>query len=279
MNFLFWNIHKKTSFYQSIGMMMQNYDINILMIAELEENEMGNLLSAINSVYGKEEFVHIPGYNWKKVMVFAQKDIKIAAFDESGTRICAFKIFSEILQKDIILFPLHFYDKYNFGTEEQNERIIKIKDFIEEVENRNSPNEKMSIVCGDFNLNPYETPMIKTRGMHAVMDRRIAEKEKRTVEGNDYHYFYNPMWGFYGDNGKGGTICGTYFLNRSCHIELFWHLLDQVIIRPKLMEYFDDKGLEIITQIDDKHLLLNEKGKIDPKKYSDHLPLKFCVNI
>lgn len=279
MNFLFWNIHKKTSFYQSIGQMAQKYNIDVLMIAELEENEKGNLLSAINGIYGKEEFVHIPGYNWKKVLVFAKKGIKIAAFDESGNRICAFKIFSEILQKDIILFPLHFYDKHSFDTEEQNERIGKIKDFIEEVENRNSPDEKMSIVCGDFNLNPFETPMIKTKGMHTVMDKRIAEKGKRTVEGDKYHFFYNPMWGFYGDNGKGGTVCGTYFLNRSHHIELFWHLLDQVVIRPKLMEYFDDDGLEIITQIDENELLLNQNGKIDQTKYSDHLPLKFCINI
>ena len=278
MNFLFWNIHKKDSFYQSIGQMMQEYDIDILMIAELEDNEKEKFLSVINAFYGIEKYVHIPGYNWKKVLVFAKKDIKITSFDESGTRICAFKIYSDSLQKNIILFPLHFYDKYSYSAEEQNERIEKIKTFIEEVENRNSPDEKMSIVCGDFNLNPFETPMIKTKGMHAVMDRHIAEKEKRKVEKDEYYYFYNPMWGFYGDNGKGGKICGTYYLNRSNHIELFWHLLDKVIIRPKLIEYFDDNGLKIITQID-KNLLLNDDGDIDRTKYSDHLPLKFCVNI
>lgn len=278
MNFLFWNIHNKNSFYQSIGQMTQEYDIDILMIAELEEDAKEGLLSAINGCYGIEEFVYIPGYTWKKVLVFARKNIKIASFDESESRICAFKIQSDRLQKDVLLFPLHFYDKRNYSADEQGERIEKIRDFIEEVENRNDVDEKMSIVCGDFNLNPFETPMIKAKGLHAVMDRRIAEKEKREVEGKKFYYFYNPMWGFYGDNGKGGTICGTYFLNQSKHIELFWHLLDQVIIRPKLIEYFDDSGLKIITQIDNKQLLKND-GKIDQTKFSDHLPFKFCVNI
>lgn len=278
MNFVFWNIQKKNSFYPIIGQMVQEYNIDILMIAEIEDSEKDNLLSAINAAYGKEAFVYIPGYSWKKVLVFAKQGINIFVFDESGKRICAFKIFSEVLHKNIILFPLHFYDKCNYSPEEQNERIEKIKDFIDEVEDRNNPDEKMSIVCGDFNLNPFETPMIKTKGMHAVMDKRIAENEKRTVDGNSYHYFYNPMWGFYGDNGKGGAICGTYFLNRFYHIELFWHLFDQVIVRPQLMEYFNDNGLEIITQIN-KNQLLTSNGRIDKKKYSDHLPLKFCVNI
>lgn len=259
--------------------MTQEYDIDVLMIAELGKDDEDNLLSAINDCYGTETFVYIPGYNWTKVQVFAKRNMRIGSFDETGKRICAFKIYSEILQKDIILFPLHFYDKYNYCAEEQNERIEKIKTFIEEVENRHNPDERMSIVCGDFNLNPFETPMIKTRGMHAVMDSSIAKKENRKVEETDYHYFYNPMWGFYGDNGKGGKVCGTYFLNRSQHIELFWHLLDQVIIRPKLIEYFNDDGWEIITQIDGDNSLLNNNGKIDQTKYSDHLPLKFCVNI
>ena len=157
-----------------------------------------------------------------------------------------------------------------------NERIEKIKKFIDDTESRHGESN-LSIVCGDFNLNPFETPMIKTKGMHAVMEKDIAKKGERIVDGDAYKFFYNPMWGFYGDNGK-GNVSGTYFLQRSLNVELFWHLLDQVLIRKGLIDYFEDSQLDIITTIDGNSLL-NRNGSINNKDYSDHLPLKFRINI
>ena len=90
--------------------------------------------------------------------------------------------------------------------------------------------------------------------MHAVMEKDIAKKGERIVDGDAYKFFYNPMWGFYGDNGK-GNVSGTYFLQRSLNVELFWHLLDQVLIRKGLIDYFEDSQLDIITTIDGNSLL------------------------
>lgn len=50
----------------------------------------------------------------------------------------------------ILLFPIHFYDKFNIDSDEQNERIVKIRDYIERIENLNDEKD-LSIVCGDFN--------------------------------------------------------------------------------------------------------------------------------
>jgi hypothetical protein len=54
--------------------MTQEYDIDVLMIAELGKDDEDNLLSAINDCYGTETFVYIPGYNWTKVQVFAKRN-------------------------------------------------------------------------------------------------------------------------------------------------------------------------------------------------------------
>lgn len=276
MNFLFWNINKKNTFYKEIGQLLYIENIDVFIVAELEESEQVHLLSVINQQCN-DSFILVKTLFWKKVILFAKKTISINSFDESGKRIGAFKIFSPLLKEDILLFPFHYFDKRNFEKEEQNERIIKIKQFIEKVEERN--NCKMySIVCGDFNLDPFEIPMIKAGGLHAVMDQKIAQKGSRVVDGDSYPFFYNPMWGFYGDNGKGGTISGTYYYSQSQTIEYFWHLLDQVIIRPSLIEYFDDEQLRIITEVGNISLLKGD-GTINDKDYSDHLPLKFCVNI
>ncbi|RGK51900.1 hypothetical protein DW653_15980 [Phocaeicola plebeius] len=62
------------------------------------------------------------------------------------------------------------------------------------------------------------------------------------------------------------------------NVELFWHLLDQVLIRKGLIDYFEDSQLDIITTIDGNSLL-NRNGSINNKDYSDHLPLKFRINI
>ena len=108
-------------------------------------------------------------------MIISKNNIDISTYDESGKRIGAFKIKSDIFEKEVLLFPIHFYDKKNYDSTEQNERIEKIKKFIDDTESRHGESN-LSIICGDFNLNPFETPMIKTKGMHAVMEKDIAKK-------------------------------------------------------------------------------------------------------
>ena len=48
------------------------------------------------------------------------------------------------------------------------------------------------------------------------------------------------MWGFLGDNGC-GNVSGTMYYNSSDAINYYWHLYDQVLIRPELIDTFDNK--------------------------------------
>ncbi len=98
---------------------------------------------------------------------------------------------------------------------------------------------------GDFNINPFENGVVSARGFHAVMDRNIASKGSREVQGKDCKYFYNPMWRLLGDDTNGSL--GTYFYYKSGYISFFWNAFDQVLLRPSLLDYFKSEDVSIIT--------------------------------
>lgn len=135
---------------------------------------------------------------------------------------------------------------------------------------------KRTIVCGDFNMNPFDFGMVQSTGLYAVMDRKIAQKKSRTVDGIEYDFFYNPMWGFLGDNGK-GNVSGNMYYSPAKPINFHWNLFDQVIIRHEIANDLIDDKLKIITKLGDTNLL-TENEQVS-SKYSDQLPLKLKIKI
>ncbi|WP_211204018.1 hypothetical protein [Chloroherpeton thalassium] len=109
-----------------------------------------------------------------------------------------------------------------------------------------------------------------------MMTRKLVEKEKRIVQGKTYPYFYNPMWGHFGESLP--TPSGTHYHARSEQVVFFWNMYDQVLIRPALFPYFDSKDLLILTS-DGKNSLLTSTGTPDIQNGSDHLPILFKLNI
>ena len=89
-----------------------------------------------------------------------------------------------------------------------------------------------TVVFGDFNMNPFETAMVSSTGLNAVMSRRIAARVSRKVLGRDYRFFYNPMWEHFGD-AKSDTA-GSYHYDNSEHVNYFGNVFDQVLVRPEL---------------------------------------------
>lgn len=67
-----------------------------------------------------------------------------------------------------------------------------------------------TVLVGDLNMNPYEDGMVQHNGLHAVMTREIASRERRTVKFESNRFFYNPMWQHFGERAEGHA--GTYYL-------------------------------------------------------------------
>jgi hypothetical protein len=82
------------------------------------------------------------------------------------------------------------------------------------------------------------------------------------------------MWGLLGDRAIGPP--GSYYYSASSSIEYFWHLFDQVLLRPELMDTL--KVLEIL-HTDGESSLLNQLGRPDSRTASDHLPILFRLDL
>lgn len=108
-----------------------------------------------------------------------------------------------------------------------------------------------------------------------MMTRRIAERIERVVQGNRYRFFYNPMWGYWGDRTSGPP--GTYYHHSPTPADLFWHMFDQVLLRPGLMNALED--LAILDGIAGESLLTQPGGLPRLADCFDHLPLAFRLNL
>lgn len=111
---------------------------------------------------------------------------------------------------------------------------------------------------------------------HAVMSRHTARRRSRRSGGRERCFFYNPMWNHFGD--RPPSPPGSYYRRGSGQTEYFWHLFDQVLLRPDLLDYFTDDSLEILTRIGQQSLV-DRHGIPDPERVSDHLPLFLELSI
>lgn len=179
------------------------------------------------------------------------------------------------LQKDAIVALVHGLDRRNNGT-------AKRELFLSQVVSQVSWAEKQighdrTVVAGDFNANPFESELGSTSGMHAVMTSDLASQEPRRLLANEYGFFYNPMWTLYGDR-QDGQPGGTYYYDGGQPHEWYWHMLDQVLVRPALIPRLPLKGLRIITSGPSGNLA-TVRGRPDRKKGSDHFPIVFDLEL
>lgn len=279
MNFLFWNIKGRTICTNGmppllvvLQQIVSVESIDLIALAEydgyseqleaaLVANNIYTRLKKLSSIREKVDVF----YNPQKLAV------DIAQNNQYST---ALRIQSKKTEVNINGFFCHLPSKLFRNADEQRDYAI---DYMEEVvayEDQIS-NDK-TFICGDFNMSPYEEGMVCSRGFHSIMDANLTRKyPSRNINNKSYSTFYNPMWGLVGDLGR-GDVAGSYYYNGYKSSEYFWYMFDQVILRPSLLDYFDNSKLRVITQSKSYNLLDNQH-KINPK-YSDHLPICFTLN-
>ena len=179
------------------------------------------------------------------------------------------------LQEDVLLSVVHGLDKRNNSPAKQElflQQVVAALSYFE-----NEVGHDRSIVLGDFNANPFESPVASACGMNAVISRAIAQSDPRRMLNQGYPYLYNPMWNLYGDEPL-SSAPATYYYRGSDPHELYWHMLDQVLIRPSLLNRFDFSALDIVTAVGSTKLT-GASGIPDRKRFSDHLPVVFGINL
>ena len=176
----------------------------------------------------------------------------------------------QIVPGSFILCCVHLPS--NIYEDAVDKRPFLIKEIIEAITNTELKNNmENTIITGDFNINPFSMECIQADLFNSMPHYDIANNKVKTIYGKDYFPFYNPMWRFLGDCSQ---PFGTYYHEKNGISNIYWHILDQVMIRPSLRERFLDDSLKIITE-SISWSLLDENGHPDSTKVSDHLPIMF----
>jgi hypothetical protein len=119
-------------------------------------------------------------------------------------------------------------------------------------------------------MNPFDDGVVSGHGFHAVMTKAKALEGHRSVDGAPSPFFYNPMWGFFGDRTDGPP--GSYYFSSSEPVNHFWNIYDQVLVRPDLIERLGE--LRILVH-DGLEPLVTKNGLPNKNSCSDHLPVMF----
>lgn len=174
---------------------------------------------------------------------------------------------------DLLLAVVHLGSKASWSHNHQFAESLVIASELRNVEARFRHHR--TIAVGDFNMNPYEPGMMAAAGFHAVMTKTLSLEEGRTVQGHNYPYFYNPMWGHFGDRTPGPS--GTYFFRNSDQLAPCHHMLDQVLLRPPLLSSAPER-VHILERCGGV-ALCDDLGRPDQATFSDHLPIVFETRI
>ncbi len=269
-NFLFWNMARKP-LTDSLARLAARHQTDVLLLAECALSPR-QVLAALN----KTEKV------WSWVAPLAGQEQKVTIFTRFKPNLLAPRLdaprwtIQELSWPDapsVLVVAVHFPSKWNTDTGSQAFECIELANDIRAVETQ--VGHRRTLVVGDFNMNPFEEGMIAANGLHAQSSRVIALGGSRRVDGRDYRFFYNPMWNFWGDNGRGPG--GTYFYRGSQIVSLSWNIFDQVLLRPELLPFFDGAQLEILTG-DGEISFLTRAGTPTTRGGSDHLPIRFRLD-
>ncbi|HEX8197713.1 MAG TPA: hypothetical protein VF571_16090 [Pyrinomonadaceae bacterium] len=271
MNFLFWNINRKP-LQDLLAVLVREHSVDVLILAECEINDV-TLLETLNENQSPKYGIalsYIPNPRIKIFTTLPRESFRPLG-DEGNA---AFRLLRPPIGEEIILVAVHLSSKLHQSDAEQAFNATRLGRSVREFELEIGHTK--TLIVGDLNMNPFEHGLVAAETFHAVMTKEIALRNSRTVSGEEKMFFYNPMWGLFGDNTPGAP--GTYYYGSGNQVNYFWNIFDQILIRPSLLPYFDEKNLHILSNVGVKSLL-NRKGSPNASFASDHLPILFQLSI
>jgi endonuclease/exonuclease/phosphatase family metal-dependent hydrolase len=264
--FLFWNLGKQP-LQKSISRLASLHEIDVIILVECQ-------IPPATMLWGLNEnqsslYDYAPGIGCERVKLFTKfhRDLIPPIYEEDRLTIRRLQLPG---LQDILVTAVHFPSKLFWSDESQAAECARLSQVIKRIEAQTG--HKRSILVGDLNMDPFEAGVVNANGIHATMSRQIASRGERVVQGQSYPFFYNPMWNLFGDMST--TSPGTFYYSSSEHKAYFWHMFDQVLIRPDLQDNFPGASLRILVS-DGVESFVNENGLPDHRTKSDHLPLMF----
>jgi hypothetical protein len=259
----FWNVNAKVS-PETIAVLAREWDVDIIILAENETDRFA-IQRKLNQDAERLYFTDPGESDRLTILTRFQPGLLCLVRDSPGVAIRHYQL---PLGESFLVVAVHLVSKLWARTEDQVFVAVELTDYIREAEERVGHNR--TIVMGDLNMNPFETGIVGSGGLHGVMDRRIVSAGSRKVRGKDHMFFYNPMWSKFGDAGPAPP--GTYFYSSGAEVNYFWHMFDQVLVRPSLLDSLSNDSVSIVTRIGEMDLL-TDRGRPNSTVASDHLPI------
>ena len=173
--------------------------------------------------------------------------------------------------RPVLLLGVHLPAKIGAGSSDHMDWANTLRVAIETIETAAA--NRRSLLVGDFNMNPFEDGMVG--GLNGVMTRAVALKQGRKIAGEWRRFYFNPMWGLLGDRPESPP--GTYYFDTSKPVNHYWNILDQLLVRPELIDSLAPDSVRILSAMDQTSLLKN--GRPDTNIGSDHLPIVFELDL
>jgi hypothetical protein len=134
----------------------------------------------------------------EKVLIFPRFPARFLLRRSEGLRFTGRLLKFPDPRPSLVLFAVHFPSKMHKSDPSQTLAAPGFARTVRELEGK--VKHDRTIVVGDLNMNPFEDGIVGAEGFNATMSRLVAEKERRRVDGENYPFFYNPMWSHFGDS-------------------------------------------------------------------------------
>lgn len=257
---IFWNVAAK-DLAPVVGRLARAERADLVVLAEVAESDETVQRALCDATGGR---FHRLGAEGTSIRVFSTYPMCPLA---GGTRFAGCKL-TLGRGREIGVFGLHLPSKLHRDADDQQMAASQARQAFEAFEAKLG--HRRTLMIGDFNMDPFERGMVSALGFHAVLDRSIAARQERTVQGARHRLLYNPMWSRMGDASIGPP--GSYFYGRGGATTQFWHTFDQVLVRSELVEALVVNRVRVVARIGRTSLI--EGGKPNAARFSDHLPLR-----
>lgn len=267
--FLFWNLNKQSRS-EVVARLALRHKVDVVILAEMGESTA--TMRAMLTARCQTSFHPLPGVE-KEVSILTRLSPSQVEPVQDHNRLRIFRLKVTPLGP-ILVACAHNPSLLHWDAADTGAQCRQLARVIREEEGREG--HQRSLLVGDLNVDPFDVSVVAVDGLHAVPTRRIAERQSRTVQGAEWPFFYNPMWGHFGD--RPDRPPGSYYYAKGRPVTRFWHLFDQVLLRPGLLPAFRNETLHILTE-DGIQSFLNPRGIPDPASASDHLPILFSLDL
>ena len=296
MRLIYWNINNQIPpFQDKLKTLIVDKDIDVLILSEnkkISDSELtkdtdfisvplsvnNKKIRWINVYYKKNDNYKITHHTeYTEEEEVESKTGSTKTKKRQVNRVQIFKISGNI--PDTYFACIHFPSKL---YHDDITHLQIVQNYINKIHNATTDTDRLFIV-GDFNMDPFDYAMVEPKGFNAHNNRELVTTDSQLKFGTHNKLYYNPSWTLLGDfvnkmdYTKNKRTGGSFFYKDKVSRNLYWHLIDQIIMRKSIIDEFISDDLEIIENEDLKTELLKVKTKGENK--IDHFPLKFSFNL